>query len=226
MDLRTFADGAPSGGRPRARVTTHVDTGVPLRAAGSGYQHGSPMPPPHRPAPAVMVAVVEGLRGLSTRMSIRLRWVSVMLTVLLGSSLTQWGMAPSGTWRNGGRFMFWSCVLMAATGAVGTWFYPTHRPEIIEQFKHYLLGVTVIPGTSLALINRAASGLFSSSPGAQGDAFLSVTVNALPLLMFATVVIPSVMFVKLIAGLRYLHRSRLDDEEAMLTYSRGDGYMA
>lgn len=235
----TFADGAPgmsSDGahagargpvppsRPRAEFRSHVDVGVPQKDPSWQPHHGEPMPGPHRPLPTPMVRMVEGLRGISTRTAVYLRYVASFLGVVLCSSLTQWAMSDSGGWRNGGIFMFWSALLMVVTAAVGSWFYANHRNEIIEQLKHYLFGIALIPGTALSLINRAAAGLFAS-PSGQSDAFLSATANALPLLVFITVVIPAALFVKMVAGMRHLHRSRLDDEEAMLTYTRNDGWM-
>ena len=243
-----FADGAPPAGAAmprgaggqtgRTQVELDIDHGVgasprpPGSASGgggAGYgpyppEHGQPMPHPRMPLPAPMRKVVEGLRGLSTRTAVRLRYVGYFLTIIIGSATTHWAMSTAGAWASGGWFMFGVSVLMAVTGAVGTWFYVNHRNEILEQFKHYLFGICLIPGSALAVINRLAQGVFDS-PTAQQDAFLSATASALPLLVFITVVIPAALFVKMIAGIRHIHRTRLDDQEAMNTYTRTDGLM-
>jgi hypothetical protein len=203
----------------------HADGMIPVPVRDGLPRPGEPMPAPHNPLPASMMRAVEGMRGVSTRTAVYLRYVLYLLTILVCSALTQWAMSTTGAWSNGGAFMLACSILMVVTGAVGTWFYANNRREIIEQLKHYLFGIAVIPGTAMALINRSAQGLFTSPTG-RNDAFLSATANALPLLVFISVVVSAALFVKMVAGLRHLHRSRLDDEEAMNTYTRtGDGLM-
>lgn len=203
--LHAFADGAPMGG-----------------AAGSGPR----VPQPHRsyaPEPRGLhrIRQFEGPRGYSTRAAVYLRYVGYLLVIIMCSSFCQAAFAGEDRWRNGGKWMLFAACLTLATGAVGTWTTANLRNEIVTQTRHFLFGLTVWPGVGIAAIMWAARGL-TSGADLNGDAFLSLISNALPIVYFCTVIIPPIVFIKTISGMRTLHRSHLDDEEMMRMYTRQD----
>ena len=65
--------------------------------------------------------------------------------------------------------------------------------------------------------------LAGPSPDGHEDQFLHILFIGLPMVYFATVVIPPVLFIKMLAQMRTLHRARLDDEELMGIWTRQDG---
>lgn len=240
-----FADGAPWRAAAAAQGSSGFADGAPQRPSVSGGTYGDgsttgrprvemfadsmgPLPPaigpspePNDPPATKLRTFVEGPRSLSVRATVYLRYLMYLFTIVFGSAITHACFAQTA-WRAGGYFMFAGAVLMTVTAAVGTWFYTNHRREIIEQYKHYTLGIAVIPGTGIAVLNWAAQGLFTSPLG-QTDAFIGALSSALPIIFFVTVIIPSAIFIKVIAGLRSLHRSRMDDQEAWEAYTRIDG---
>jgi hypothetical protein len=142
-----------------------------------------------------------------------------MLTVLACTGLTQGLLRTMPTVANGGMWMLFSATLTLVTAATGCAFFTNHRNEIIEQCRHFLFGIMLFPGTGIAVLmwaTRAATA--SSSSSVLSSAF----TNALPLLFFATVIIPSLIYIKVIAGMRNLHRSRLDDQAAVALWTRQD----
>lgn len=224
-----FADGAPvrtAGGAAAAGSYGDGSTTGKPRLEGFADGLGPTMPPiqpspePNSPPPSKLRSMVEGPRGLSVRTTVYLRYIGYMFVIVFGSAVSHWCFSQTAWWA-GGYVMFAGSVLMTVTAAVGTWFFTNNRHEVIEQFKHYTIGIAVIPGTAIAVVNWTAQGLFHG-PMAQTDAFMSAMGSALPILYFVTVVVPSVIFIKVVAGLRTIHRSRLDDQEAWEAYSRID----
>jgi hypothetical protein len=55
------------------------------------------------------------------------------------------------------------------------------------------------------------------------DLFIRTSVAALPWLYFIPVLVPAVLFLRLVAGFRVLDKVRLDDEEILQIYTRNDG---
>lgn len=166
----------------------------------------------------------EGQRGRSVRATIYLRHVTYLLVILICSGATQKMLSTTPSVNNGGMWMLFSATLILLTGAVGGLFYRNHRNEIIEQARHFLFGISLLPGTGIAVLMWATRGVMSSS-AASSSVLTTAFQNALPLLFFATVIIPALIFVKVIAGMRNLHRSRLDDQEAMSLWTRQDRYV-
>lgn len=176
--------------------------------------------PNHKP-----VETNEGPRGWSLRASVPLRYFVYFVTILFCSAVTQWAFssqAGGSRYDMAGTFMFIAAALMVGTGAVSTWFYAASRREIIAMTRHYVFGVSLLPGTAVALLYRASMGWLRSGEGG-GGVFVSLTSNALPLVFFSTVVIPTVVFIGQLAGRRYLERSRMDDQEALALWTRQDG---
>lgn len=176
-------------------------------------------PGPHR---ASRIRETEGPRGYSTRASVFARYAVYFATVVLCSAVSHACFAHADRWRAGGEWMFFSAMLMFVTGAAGTMFYTNQRNEIIEQVRHYVFGLSVFPGTAIAIVMWASQGL-TSSPTSSSDAFTALLGNAIPVVYFCTVILPPLVFVKAMAGIRTLHRSRLDDEEMVAVWTRQDG---
>lgn len=162
----------------------------------------------------------EGPRGSAIRASIYVRHVLYLLVVLAASGLTQGLLGSIPQVNDGGLWMLLAATLILATAAVGTLFYVDHRTDILAQARHFLFGIVVFPGTALAVLLWATRGLAASM--ATSNTLTSTLQYALPLLFFATVIIPPLLFVKVIAGLRNLHRSRYDDVDAIALWTRTD----
>lgn len=231
------SDGAPMGpdfsgaGRGLGGGARPVALAVPPPAAPGGGSSVPPGPPPglrvtprfdgaplHTKA-ARLLREIEGPRGLATRGSVWLRHGFYAGVVLGCSALTQGLMGPLPGVGDGGYWMLYSVAVMFLTAAVGAAFYTNHRNEIIEQVKHFVFGIVLFPGTGLAVLMRAMSSVTNQAAN-PGD-FLSYTLaDALPLVYFATIVIPCLIFIKAISGMRHLHRTRQDDQEALDIWTR------
>jgi hypothetical protein len=166
------------------------------------------------------IKVVEGPRGLSIRATVILRYALYMLAIMICAGTTQGMLATMPEVSNGGMWMLFSATLTLFTAAAGCAFYVNQRKEIIEQCRHFLFGIMLFPGTGLAVLMWATRGVVTSSTSS--SVLSSTFQNALPLVFFATVIIPALIFVKMIAGMRNLHRSRLDDQEAIALWTRQD----
>lgn len=176
---------------------------------------------PHR---ASRMATVEGPRGISTRAAVFLRYIAYFLVIACCSAISHYCFEHVGKYLLGGKLMFGLSGLTVLAAALGTVFYVNQRNEIIEQTRHYVFGLMCLPGAVLALIMWGATKLAGPSPSGHEDQFLNVLFIGLPALYFCTVVIPPVLFIKMLAQIRTLHRSRLDDEEMMTLWTRQDGH--
>jgi len=161
----------------------------------------------------------EGPRGVSSRAALVIKYVNYVLLALLGCGLT--GLATDGVRfaAGGGTFMLFSVVTVAFVGAISTMFYVNLRNEIVERVRHYIFGIILFPGTMLAFVLRALQEWEWVNEGTLGTTLQA----ALPAIFLATVVLPAIVFVKEMVGIRTLHRSRLDDEEAVHLWTRHDG---
>jgi hypothetical protein len=178
-------------------------------------------PAPHR---GTRIATFEGPRGYSTRAAVYARHAAYLLTIVLCSSLTHIAMQAAGPFSiDGGSVMLFMSALTLLVGALGTAAYPAQRNQIIEQVRHYVFGLMVLPGTGVAAILWIVKvGLISQQ--ANPDAF-SRTVDLGLLMLFGTLMImPPVVFLKLMSGIRTLARSTRDDQEMMSVWARQDGY--
>jgi hypothetical protein len=208
----SWSDGAPMG--PQVRDTNPF--GVEMV-----YDPDRRRPNTGRPAsPAARLLQFEGLRGLSTQAAVYVRYSAAFAAILVGSAVIHALVAPT-RWATAGQWMLLAAALMVLTAAAGTMVYTNQRNEIIEQARHFIFGLALFPGLGFAVLMRASADFFAG-PAAQGDAFASMLGNALPILYFITVLIPPLVFIKTIAGLRNLHRSNLDNEEYMRLYTRQD----
>lgn len=175
------------------------------------------------PAKPGRIQRVEGARGMSLRASVYLRYLAYVIVIVLASSVSNFCFTHIGKYTLGGVLMFGLATLTFVTAAAGTMFYTNQRNEILEQCRHYVFGMMVLPGTAIALIMYVAQLMAGTGQQAQNDQFLHIIFIGLPAVYFATVVLPPVLFVKMLAGIRNLHRSQLDDEEMVSLWTRQDG---
>lgn len=165
----------------------------------------------------------EGRRGYSVRASVAIRYATYLVGVVICAAISHYMFSTNATWAMGGYAMLFSATLQFATAAVGTIMWSNYRNEIVAQCRHFVFGITVLPGTGLAIFMRGMQGLLAA-PSADQDTFAQILSGpALPLMYFCTIAIPAAIFVKVVAGMRTLNRSHLDDEEMMAAYSRQDG---
>lgn len=161
----------------------------------------------------------EGLRGYSTRAALAVKYLTYFLLITAFSGVTQ--VATNGVKyaSGGGKFLFVSCALVAVAGSTSTLFYANLRNEIVEKVRHYIFGIMLIPGMMLALMLRALQQWEWANEGSLG-----VTLQAaLPAVFLATVVLPTLVFIKEMLGIRTLHRTKMDDQEAVQLWTRQDG---
>lgn len=174
---------------------------------------------PHR---GTRVMTNEGPRGYSTRASVYLRHAAYLLVVVLCSALTHYAMDAAGPYSiDGGRAMFVLATIVLVVGALATMAYPPQRNQVLEQVRHYVFGMMVLPGTGIALVLWLVKGLVSVQ--SKTDAFSATVDTGLLMVFGAVLIMPPVVFLRLIAGIRTLHRSTRDDQETMALWSRQDG---
>jgi len=94
------------------------------------------------------------------------------------------------------------------------------RDEILEQLRAYVFGYTVAPGVGVAVFMWVARNMVSSG---NEDMFVKTAVSALPWLYFIPVLVPAVIFLKMVSGFKTIDRIGLDDEEMLKIYTRNDG---
>jgi len=161
----------------------------------------------------------EGLRGYSSRATLAVKYVNYFLLVLLGCGLTGYLTASVKGVSGGGMFMLFSITVIAVTGAVATLFYVNLRNDLVERVRNYIFAWVLFPGTLIAGTLRAFQTWEWANEGTLGN----VLTIGLPLLFITSVILPMVVFVKEIVGIRTLHRSKLDDEESVQLWTRQDG---
>lgn len=159
----------------------------------------------------------EGIRGYSTRSALFLRYLSYFFTILISSSITQALTNNIQYAEGGGFYMLLSCSTIAFTGSIATLFYTNLRNEIISKVKHYIFGIIILPGVLLAGFLNITKNFWG------GDTLSSTLSLAIPVIFLVTVVLPAFIFVKEMSGLRSLHKSTLDDQEAVTLWTRQDG---
>jgi len=193
------------------------------RAAGTGVNH-APDPSAASADPLSRFRLrmySEGPRSIATRSSVWLRYCVYMLTILGGCLLTHIALNAAGTTAYGGALMWLSCFIITSTAAAATVLYPTRRNDTISQFRHYIFGYCVFPGTAIAILIWALSSVVTS-PTANDDTMASLLRFAIPAVFVCTVVIPPIIFVKLIAGYHTMYTSLATDQEVMTSLTRQD----
>ena len=211
------SDGAPAP-RKDGKWTTQLDAGFdqyPMEYPPSLGQPKKTMSERKRRH------YVEGPRWLSTRAAVWLKYVAYALAVFALCAATEGLLSGVPTARHGGQWMLFSVALLCLAAMFGLWRYPPHRNEIVKQARHYIFGIMVIPGTALAAVMWAAGQFFVDS-ASNSQVFGMMMGTALPIVFFVTVVVPLLVYVKLVAGMRYMFRTREDDQETMSVYTRQD----
>lgn len=219
--MSAFSDGAPAASRrsaPNEGWSTSFDSGFDVPPMTVPPQLGTPEP---RVSDPKRKRSVEGPRWLTTRATVWLRYLAYTLAVFGGCAVTEGLLSGVSTARNGGQWMLFSVGVLMVAAMFGLWRYPTHRNEIVEQARHYVFGIMVLPGTALAAVMWAA-GQFFVDAAASSEVFGTMLGTALPIVFFCTVVIPVLIYVKMVAGMRYMYRTREDDQETMSIYTRQD----
>lgn len=164
----------------------------------------------------------EGPRGVALRWSVLLRYFGYLSVIIVCSAVAN--AAFAGTpWRMGGTLVLFASCMMTVTASLGCMFMPYKRYEILEDWRHFMFQVSVLPATGIAMFQWVMRA-YTANPLNQ-DNFLGLLSNALPMLFAFTVFIPSVVFVKAVAGRRVLERSQQDDQELIETWTRQDHLM-
>jgi len=194
------------------------------RGGGSGSAPVAVKEPRQAPAVARVFAralQTEGERGAATRWSVVARYVSYLLVLVGATGVAHLAFSSDPSMSLGGVLLLVSVTAIAVTGALGMVFMPEQREEITKQAKHFMFGVVAFPGVGLALMHAVvrSSGL---DPAGQ-DAFVAMLSGSIPWLYIFATLIPMAVFIKLVAGMRTIHSSRLGDEEELRLYTRQDG---
>lgn len=225
LDPSPFRDptGAPTGapvvGEPTPRFPTGPD-GEQLHLIGpAAWKAATQANLRSWRATAARVRHVEGPRGMALRWSIGLRYLAHLGVIIVCSAVIN--AAFAGTrWSYGGSIVLFSAAAMCVTAAFGTMFLADRRTEILEELRKFLFQMLLFPSTALALghwfLRR-----YTSDPGTQND-FLSLLDTYLPMFFLLPALLSLIVFVKMIAGMRFLDRSRSDAEELLNTWSRQD----
>lgn len=161
----------------------------------------------------------EGPRGTSIRWSVWLRYAGYFLAIVFCCALTQACFNQVAGAQSGGEWMLLSVGFQLAVAAVGSWAFANRRPEINQQVRSHIFGYTVLPGTGVAIFMWSARHL-SSNNGT--DVFVNSLNSALPWIYFLPIILPAIIFLKSVAGMRVIHREQMDDEEIMKTFTRND----
>jgi hypothetical protein len=159
----------------------------------------------------------EGPRGVSTRLGVMLRYISYFFSIVFFSSVTQYFTADVSNAKNGGLFMFLACTSVFFVGAIASLFYVNLRNEIVERVRHYSFGIILLPGSLIAVFMKAADNWLGT------DTFGRTLGSAMPIVFLATVILPVFIFIKEMAGIRTLYRTKLDDQEQVSLWTRNDG---
>lgn len=202
----------------------------------TGQSRDTPVHPDYRePAPESLIdrltgrarrmriRGVEGPRGAATRASVWMKYGAYFGVIVACSSLTQAVLNSAGTTRNGGLFMMFALTLMAVTAALGCALFPTHRDTIVDELRHYMFGLCLYPATGVALVIWAISSMLTS-PTAGTDTMAQLLSFSVPVVFVCTLIIPPVIFIKVVSGANTMHRSTMDDEEMVALYTRQDRY--
>jgi hypothetical protein len=227
-------DGAPMPGRGTGdgwRLSSHADGLPPMpgRPDPTQYLDGGPVPEhpaPSRTAPKpgkVKVSSImasEGPRGHATRATVWMRYFAFFAEVMILSAVSSWFTSGISTAAGAGKWMLIAATTMLVAGALGTIRHPNERNTIIKETRKYVLGFALRPGALLAGFLYATKGVFTD---ANNDAFSGLLQNALPIVFFATIIIPAIIHIRFVFGIGHLNRSMDDNQSLVARYTRQDG---
>lgn len=200
----------------RAQSVTPRSLARPL-STPANYPDGSPAPKISRRRRRRRN---EGLRAVSVRASVYLRYLSYWMAIVLSGALTHYCFKSVPEATSGGVWLMASCAFQLVVAALGTLFAAHRRDEILEQLRAYVFGYTIGPGVGVAVFMWVARNMVSSG---SEDMFIKTAVAALPWIYFIPVLVPAVIFLKMVAGFKAIDRIGLDDEEILQIYTRNDG---
>jgi hypothetical protein len=216
--LSVFADGAPTG----------WDVPAPAPGRTTPWEADPPPSPDsivgRAATAATRLRTYEGLRGISTRVSVAFRQVGAFAVLVGCVGVSHWAFSARPEWRFGGALMLFSVAFILATAAVGTVLYAESRQQIIDQARHFAYGIVLLPGAAIAVFMRIVAATLGPAPS--GDVFAAVLQgNGLALVYLSVVAIPAFVFAKYVfGGLRSVNRRALADEETISAYMRQDGH--
>lgn len=223
-----WSDGAPTRGNIPVDNPGLDYNSMPYDRGNSAIYGNTPVntePAPKRSIPSILTSKVgtirqfEGLRGRSTRAALVVKYVNQFILIIIFAGITERLTKGVPYASGGGKFMLFSCTTVALVGAGATLFYVNLRSELLEKVRHYIFGIILVPGTLIAGLLYVLPNWSSEEGGQLGGLLNSV----LPSIFIAAVVLPALVFVKEILGIRTLHRSTMDDQEAVALWSRQDG---
>lgn len=223
-----WSDGAPARGNVPVDNSGLDYNSMPYDRGNNAIYGSTPVntePAPKRSIPSILTSKVgtvrqfEGLRGRSTRAALIVKYVNQFVLILIFAGVTERLTKGVPIASGGGKFMLFSCSTVALVGAGATLFYVNLRSELLEKVRHYIFGIILVPGTLIAGLLYVLPNWSSAEGGQLGGLLNSV----LPSIFIAAVVLPALVFVKEILGIRTLHRSTMDDQEAVALWSRQDG---
>lgn len=204
--------------RPLTPATSVQSLARPVRV------ESAPTPPPQQRKPKASRSARrrrnEGLRGVSLRTSVLLRYVSYWFVIVLSGAVAHFSFKSVPEATTGGVWLMASSAFQLVIAVLGTLFAAHRRAEILDQFRAFVFGYTIGPGLGVACFMWVARNMVSSG---SDDLFIRTSVAALPWLYFIPVLVPAVLFLRLVAGFRVLDKVRLDDEEILQIYTRNDG---
>lgn len=204
---------------------TNPMTGASSSAPFADPGHNTTDPAKVRASLASRVSPIirnEGSRGQAARAAVVMRHVAYLCVILICTAIAHASFIAVPGAGSGGRWVLFGATFQLAVAAVGTMLFPNRRAAIIEEARTYVFGWTVLPATALALFMWGARSL-AAAPAGETDMFLSTLTSALPWIYFLPIVIPCIVFLRMIAGLRTIHKVQEDDQELMAMMTRHDG---
>ncbi len=153
----------------------------------------------------------EGPRGYSSRASIMVKYATYFLGIVFSVIGVKAAFAGVPGVSDGGKWLLLSVTAQMLIAALGTMFFSDRRHEIIHQVRAFVFGYTATPAVGIAIFARVAWEMSTSSQ----DLFISTLVSALPWIWFLPVLLPVVIFGRLVAGMRAVHRLGRTGEELL-----------
>jgi len=154
----------------------------------------------------------EGPRGYSSRAAILVKYATYFLAIVFGVAGTSAAFGSIPGVSAGGKWLLISVTAQMIIAAFGCMAFADRRHEIIHQVRGFVFGYTLTPAVGIAIFARVAYEMSSSS-----DIFIGTLLSALPWIWFLPVLLPVIIFGRMVAGMRAIHRLGLTDSEMLDT---------